>query len=963
MGKLRVLALVPLVGVVVAASVVETGGSKGTPHGKRVLAQRCAAGLAAEANGECVPLNGPESVLETTLMERQWAARSAAPFDTVAPGAYASAVAEKAKRKKTQAGGWKPLGASPLYANSPDYAGSDPVLTAGPSQLGWVKLSGRVTSFAHDPAKYGRIFVASSDGGVFESADMGFAWRSIADNLPTQVVGAIAYSSAAGGTIVVATGDNAVGGVITPSGLGVYTSRDDGGTWRKAAGVPDGLTSYKVAVDPGNPSINYVATSKGLYRSVDNGVTYRNVVLPTGCTDLSSVQCGFANVVTDVDVQAPNGLGTQGGAVIAAVGWAYGNRVTKSGIVMAQKNGIYTSTTGEPGTFAFQDPGNVQPSKNGFAPTPIVGRTSLAVANGAGQNHAYVYALVQDAQRLQGCLNDDGAVPACAKVVDPSLATATFLDGGYVSKDFGKTWTKIMDGDSLRAPGTNSALELGLLGVGPGIQSWYNNWIAVDPTAKDAAGAPTRVLFGLEEIWQNKLQGFGVDGSTGLATPWKVIGRYWNACLLLVANTQCSDASSPIPGTTTHPDQHAADLVPDGNGGVTLLAGGDGGAYAQHVSAGKDFSNDNWGDGINDGLHTLQPYNVEMAKDGTAVMGLQDNGEVKISPNGRQDMIFGGDGFFTAIDPDNSNRIVEEYVAGRISGTTDGGKTWTSVDPQLSDALFATPLQLDPGNADHLLIAGRDVEVTDKPYRIHCFPDDVGNPNCVFYDNWTKVYDLGTTDHPGSPPTDEESLLGYTPNTSSAVDLRGDQMVVGYCGPCSVLSKGSFSSGIATNVGGSAPPSFASEDGWHIASAIGLPERYITSARFDPADPTGRTIYVTLGGYTSHWIPPGALGEDISKVGTGHVFVSRDAGEHFTDVSGDLPDVPADWVLVRKGQLIVGTDIGAFVSSDLTGSSYSVLGGNLPNVPVVTLRLKPGDPNTLVAATYGRGAYTFSFAR
>jgi hypothetical protein len=163
-----------------------------------------------------------------------------------------------------------------------------------------------------------------------------------------------------------------------------------------------------------------------------------------------------------------------------------------------------------------------------------------------------------------------------------------------------------------------------------------------------------------------------------------------------------------------------------------------------------------------------------------------------------------------------------------------------------------------------------------------------------------------------------------------------------------------------TNVGGAAPPKFGASDGWHEAKAAGLPDRYITSVRIDPSDATGKTIYVTLGGYSSHWVPPGANGEDVSRVGTGHVFVSHDAGDTFTDVSGDLPDAPADWVLVRAGKLIVGTDVGVFISSGLTGGSYSRF-GDLPMVPVLTIRQDPGNANRLIAATFGRGVYQYVF--
>ncbi|MDQ1458613.1 MAG: hypothetical protein QOI08_97, partial [Actinomycetota bacterium] len=649
-------------------------------------------------------------------------------------------------------------------------------------------------------------------------------------------------------------------------------------------------------------------------------------------------QCTFANTVSDVAVQAGSG------AVIAVVGWAYGEAKTKAGIVMSPQNGIYTSTTGAPGTFAFVDPGSSAPTKNGFAPTPVVGRTTLAIANGNGQNHNVVYALVQDATTLANCLDPVLDVPVCTGTGDEVLAQATFLDAMYESSDFGKTWTKVMTADQLRVPGNNSALEIGILGYGPGVQSWYNNWIAVDPTATDAVTKlPTRIVFGLEEIWENAL-----PTPVTAPTQWKVIGRYWNACLQVISGVNCS-GGSPVVGTTTHPDQHAGMFVPDGSGGVTLFAGNDGGAYKQHVQVGQDFSNDNWGDGLNTGLNTLQPYDAQMAKDGTVVAGLQDNGEMKISPNGREDMIFGGDGFFTGIDPNNSQRIVEEYANGAVSGTTDGGKTWQGLNPNLTTPQFATPLTLDPKNADHLQVAGREVMQTPYPYIQHCYPDPtIPYAACPAYDNWTTVFDLGT-----------DPWLAKS-RSSTAADLYGDYSYAGYCGPCSARSTAMFHSGLATNVGGSAPAKFLAGDGWHFAAANGLPQRFITSIWIDRSDPTGKTVYVTLGGYSSHWIPPGAVGEDTTGVGVGHVFVSHDAGENFTDISGDLPDAPADAVIPVAGKLVAGTDVGAFVSSD-GGQTWSVL-GDLPAMPVVNFELDPSNAKRIVAATYGRGVWAYTFA-
>ena len=72
---------------------------------------------------------------------------------------------------------------------------------------------------------------------------------------------------------------------------------------------------------------------------------------------------------------------------------------------------------------------------------------------------------------------------------------------------------------------------------------------------------------------------------------------------------------------------------------------------------------------------------------------------------------------------------------------------------------------------------------------------------------------------------------------------------------------------------------------------------------------------MTLGGYERRWIPPGSFGEDTSNVGVGHLFVSHDHGEHFTDISGNLPDIPANWTAFHDGSVLVATDLGVYVQS------------------------------------------------
>jgi hypothetical protein len=376
----------------------------------------------------------------------------------------------------------------------------------------------------------------------------------------------------------------------------------------------------------------------------------------------------------------------------------------------------------------------------------------------------------------------------------------------------------------------------------------------------------------------------------------------------------------------------------DNGESVTLVAGNDGGSYTQTIADGDTdgFDNDHWGRGANLGYYTLQPYDARIAKDGVVYAGLQDNGELRIEPDGKQVQIKDGDGFFTAVDWEDSDFAYEEYTGGHMFKTSDGGKHWTDINPTLVGGLFAAPFAMDPTDPDVLVAAGRDVKITE---------------DASASSTWTKVFDLGTQKHPGDAGA---AVSADDPqNTQSAISITNGTVYVGYCGVCDLATQTPpvFGSGVATNIGGD----------WHIAKAAGLPKRYITSIQPDPTDL--KTVYVTLGGYGRRWIPPGAVGDDVSKVGKGHVFVSHDGGESFTDISGNLPDAPANWTVLHKGQLVVATSLGVFASNSRTGGTYAVLGKGLPTAPVFTLEIARHDPDLLVAATFGRGVQVYKFGK
>ncbi len=278
----------------------------------------------------------------------------------------------------------------------------------------------------------------------------------------------------------------------------------------------------------------------------------------------------------------------------------------------------------------------------------------------------------------------------------------------------------------------------------------YNQWMLVDPT-RQSGGVPTRVLLGMEEVWQTLSTTTPQDGPM----QFQSFGQYTaNGGACLVVPEQCGTVQSfDQSRTTTHPDQHGAIVIPDGKGGLTLLVGNDGGVYRQTVAAGGEFSQGGWGRGANEGFHTLLPYGAAMAKDGTTYAGLQDNGFMKITPDGKQSAVYVGDGFFALVDPDNSDVAYGELPGGIVYKTLNGGRTFTTIDPLHKDADFVAPLRMDPADPKHLVSFGREVkESLAGPDTVgscdQTNPSDILNPVCGPADKqWRTSYDLGTRDH------------------------------------------------------------------------------------------------------------------------------------------------------------------------------------------------------------------------
>ena len=123
----------------------------------------------------------------------------------------------------------------------------------------------------------------------------------------------------------------------------------------------------------------------------------------------------------------------------------------------------------------------------------------------------------------------------------------------------------------------------------------------------------------------------------------------------------------------------------------------------------------------------------------------------------------------------------------------------------------------------------------------------------------------------------------------------------------------------------------------------GLPQRWVTSVKVSEGNPL--EVFVTFSGYR--------FNDSIA-----HVYHSIDGGSTWTNICGNLPDIPVNDILQDPEYpaiLYLATDIGVYYSKD-TGLHWQLLGSTLPLVPVNELALH-ADSRYLYAATYGRSMY------
>src|SRR5207245_9674700 len=129
------------------------------------------------------------------------------------------------------------------------------------------------------------VYIGAASGGVWKSENGGTTYKPIFDKQPVQSIGAIAIDPTNPKVIWVGTGESWTRNSVS-IGDGIYKSTDGGDTW-KNMGLPESERIARILVHPKNGAIVYAcvpgklwsdSTDRGLYKTVDGGVTWSLVL-------------------------------------------------------------------------------------------------------------------------------------------------------------------------------------------------------------------------------------------------------------------------------------------------------------------------------------------------------------------------------------------------------------------------------------------------------------------------------------------------------------------------------------------------------------------------------------------------------------------------------------------------------------------------------------------------------------
>ena len=355
----------------------------------------------------------------------------------------------------------------------------------------------------------------------------------------------------------------------------------------------------------------------------------------------------------------------------------------------------------------------------------------------------------------------------------------------------------------------------------------------------------------------------------------------------------------PSGNGTPHDDQHVMVFT---NDGTRLYNSNDGGVWSTDVFQNSTivWNNLNATLGLTQfyGGQAIHPTNPQIG-----LAGAQDNGSQRYGGQLQWDLLLFADGGWAAIDQSSPNIAYATFQ--NIS-------VWRT---------------LHFGAGNDFISVTNGINQSDRHSFIASFVIDPSNPRRMYYGTF-RLY----------RSVDGGGL--WTPISADLTDSRAGLISAIAVSPANpnVIYTGASTGAV-----------FQSTDGgnsWNDRS-LALPIRAVTQVAADPIDPF--TVYITFSGFAG------------SSALSGHIYKSTDGGNNWTDMSGNLPDIPVNDLAIDPdlpNTFYAGTDLGVMVTTD-GGTTWNPLGAGLPKVAVFSLALHRSS-RTLRAATHGRSMWDYS---
>jgi photosystem II stability/assembly factor-like uncharacterized protein len=692
--------------------------------------------------------------------------------------------------------------------------------------IGPAVMGGRITQFAVNPRDKRIFYVATASSGIFKTTDAGTTFAPIFDHEGVAAIGAMALAPSDPEQVWVGTGEaNLRGSNI--HGRGVFKSLNGGKTWT-FVGLGDSFDIGRIAIDPGNPNVVYVAAighiwgpneERGLFKTTDGGATWKRILYGDNLTGVFDVAMDpqdprtlFATASSVVGFRTHRDAGEDQGPQV----FSQDKQAGAPGQIVSNQGGIYRS----------RDAGATWTRLTNGLPLSPAGRISIDIAL---RNPKIVVALL----------------------------SGKTVGGVYHSEDGGDSWTR------------TSSSPNGTV---------YINEIRLDPN-----NAQRIWISGADPLFYSE------DG-----------GKTFCASEDGKGPSYCSHWQERI-----HFDDHAIWIDPDDSD--HMMTGTDGGIYISHNRGGTwEFNNTlPLGQFYQIGFDLQDPYWVYGGKQDTGTWGgpSRTTHTAGIANEDWQGILV-GDGYYTAVDPNDPNIIYAEYQGGRL-------------------------FRIDKRTGER-----RDIRPVPSP----------GKPD----------YRVAGENHPFLMSSHDPKVVYFGGNHFFASRDRGETWTVS-----ADLTKGT---GVITSIAES-PLNLrvlwaATSDGNLQVSQDGGTTWTNVSANV-PNAPKGslkaRVIASRTGeGYA--YIAWDAYEEDDS---TPYLFATSDFGRSWKRLGHGLRnDGPIQVIREHPRNaslLFVGTLFGLYVSID-RGENWLPLRQGLPPSPVYDLAIHPRE-NDLIVGTHGRGIY------